>query len=135
MGREHGQKKRGGGGREVGETGEEEVEDEEEEEEDGDANDVAQCLTVSWFCFFWGGRLSLVTSLPVAFFGRPVILSSTRRRQWKRRVCHELRHKGAYCGIISNFLRLTFQKIGDVFQRLPVLARVCLTQRPGTRSR
>lgn len=47
--------------------------------------------------------------------GRPVILSSTWLTQWKRCVSHEPRHKGAHCGVISKFLRLTFQKIGDVF--------------------
>lgn len=67
--------------------------------------------------------------------GQPVILSSSWLTQWKRRVCHEHRHKGAHCGVISNFLQLTFQKIGDVFQRLPVLARLCFTHQPGTRSR
>lgn len=54
MGREHGQKR----GREE-EEDEGKVEEEEEKHEDGDANDEAQCLTVSLFCFlgFVWGRL------------------------------------------------------------------------------
>lgn len=54
MGREHGQKRE----REKEEEDEGKVEEEDEKQEDGDANDEAQCLTVSLFCFLgfvWGG--------------------------------------------------------------------------------